>query len=111
MKIKRRELNDVVVLELKGQLITGVASKLHEEINKIVEENWKKVVINLSDVKWMDSTGLGVLMAAYTSITKNNGDMKLVGANKKIENLFIITRLITVLKNYDSEEEAIAYFD
>ena len=117
LKIKRRELNDVVVLELKGQLltgaelITGVASKLHEEINKIIEENWKKVVINLSDVKWMDSTGLGVLMAAYTSITNNNGDMKLVGANKKIENLFIITRLITVLKNYDSEEEAIAYFE
>lgn len=112
MKIKRRELNDVIVLELKGDLIGGPDSTaLHDEINKIIQDGWKKIVINLGDVKWMDSTGLGVMMAAYTSIKKTEGDIKLVQANKKIENLLIITKLISVLKNYDSEEEAIAYFN
>ena len=111
LKISRQDVDDVVILTLRGKLIGGPeAVGLRDAVKNLVSEGKKKVLIDLAKVTWIDSTGLGTLISAYTTLKKEEGDVKLLRLTKKIHNLLVITQLITVLEDWDDEEKAIASF-
>lgn len=109
LKISRRDEGNVVVLALKGKLIGGPeAIEFRETVKSLIAEGKTKVLVDLAGVNWIDSTGLGTLISGYTSMKKNEGDLKLCHLTKKIHSLLVITQLITVLEDYDDEAQAIA---
>lgn len=111
MKIKTTEHYGAVVIELKGNVMGGPeAAELNDLLHKFIEEGKKNIVIDLSDVKFMNSSGLGMLISGYTTMKNGGGNLKLAGATDKIQSLLVITKLITIFENYDSIDEAVKSF-
>ena len=111
MKIKTSEKYEAVILELKGNVMGGEDTKdFNDLLHKLIDEGKKKIVLDLSDVKFMNSSGLGMLISGLTTMKKNDGFLKLAGATEKIESLLIITKLITIFESYDSVDEAVKSF-
>jgi len=108
VKLSDREQNGIVVLEPKGKIMGGPdASLLHDKLHEVMEAGKKKVVIDLSQVEWMNSTGLGILISTYTTLRNNDGELKLANVTDKIQSLLTITKLVTVFDTYDSVSEAV----
>ena len=111
MKLSAREQEGIVILEPKGKIMGGPdASLLHDKLYEFIEQNKKNVVIDLSQVEWMNSTGLGILISGYTTLRNNDGTLKLASVTDKIQSLLTITKLVTVFEAYDSVEEALSSF-
>jgi len=111
MQLTDREQDGVIILQPKGKIMGGPsASLLHDKLHEVIEAGNRKVVIDLSRVDWMNSTGLGILISSYTTLRNNNGKLKLASVTDKIQSLLTITKLITVFDSYDSVEEAIDAF-
>ena len=111
MKMTDRVVEDIAILEPKGKIMGGPdATMLHDKLHDYIDQNMKKVVIDLSKVEWMNSTGLGILISGLTTMRNNGGELKLAGLTEKIESLLTITKLITVFDHYDSVEKAIYSF-
>lgn len=107
MKFTIKEQGDVTVIQLNGNVMGGPdATSLNEELHKLVGAGKKKVVVDLGDVKFMNSSGLGMLIRALTTMRNAGGDMKLARASEKIESLLMVTKLITVFDHYEKVEEA-----
>ena len=108
MKIKTVEHYNAVVLELKGNVMGGPeASELNELLHKFLDSNKKNIIIDLAEVKFMNSSGLGMLISAFTTMKNGGGNLKLANATEKIQSLLLITKLITIFENYDSVDEAV----
>ncbi|NVM02153.1 MAG: STAS domain-containing protein [Candidatus Helarchaeota archaeon] len=111
MKIKEKMEGDIAILQISGKLMGGPETQeLHEHIKGLIADNINKVIIDLSKVKWMNSSGLGVLMASYTTIKNKGGDLKLANVTDKVNSLLMITQLITIFKTYDTVDRAIVSF-
>ncbi len=112
MSVKTTKLeNGIVVLELKGRFVGGDETDLLKKtIQELQEEGNKKLVIDLANVLYLNSTALGILVAAHTHYTKEGGQVKLCGISKNIENIFVITKLTLVFSVYESQLEAVASF-
>jgi len=111
MKTKVSERYGAVVLELKGNVMGGDDTKeFNELLHKMIDDGKKNIVIDLSDVKFMNSSGLGMLIGGLTTMKKANGQLKLARVTEKIESLLIITKLITIFEFYESVEEAVKSF-
>jgi anti-sigma B factor antagonist len=111
MKLSHREIEGVIILEPKGKIMGGPdATMLHDMLHDFIDQNKKKVVIDLSKVEWMNSTGLGILISGLTTLRNNGGELKLACVTEKIESLLTITKLITVFENYDTIEDAVKSF-
>jgi len=111
MKLTHREENGVVIIEPKGKIMGGPEStELHDLLHDLIDQNKNQVVIDLSKVDWMNSTGLGLLISGLTTLRKSGGELKLANVTEKIQSLLTITKLITIFKSYDSIEEAIGSF-
>jgi len=111
MKLSSREIQDLVVLEPKGKIMGGPdASLLHDQLHEYIKQGKKKVIIDLSKVDWMNSTGLGILISALTTLKKNQGELKLANVTDKIQSLLTITKLVTVFETYDSVDQAAGSF-
>jgi anti-sigma B factor antagonist len=111
MKIKEKIEGDVAVLQISGKLMGGPETQeLHDHIKGLIADNIKKIVIDLSKVKWMNSSGLGVLMASYTTVKNKGGELKLANVTEKVNNLLMITQLITIFKTFETVERAVASF-
>jgi anti-sigma B factor antagonist len=111
MKLTSREENGVVILEPKGKIMGGPdATMLHDQLHELIDKDKRRVVIDLSKVEWMNSTGLGILISGLTTLRNNGGELKLAKVTDKIESLLTITKLITVFENYDDIEEAVKSF-
>ena len=111
MQIKEEIRGDVAVLYLKGNLMGGPEGmEVHEKVKSLLKDKLKKIVIDLSKVKWMNSSGLGILMACLTSVQSAGGAMKISSATEKIKNLFMITKLITIFETYENTDRAVASF-
>ncbi len=112
MKLTSREIGDVIVLEPKGKIMGGPdATTLHDKLHEFIDQNKKKVVIDLAKVDWMNSTGLGILISGLTTLRNNGGELKLANVTQKIKSLLTITKLITVFESFDSLDEAVASFN
>lgn len=111
MKLSTREVSGLVVLEPKGKIMGGPdATLLHDQLHEFIHEGKKKVIIDLSKVDWMNSTGLGILISALTTLRNNQGELKLANVTDKIQSLLTITKLVTVFESHNSVEQAVASF-
>ena len=111
MRLSDREQDGVIVLEPKGKIMGGPdASMLHDKLHEILESGGKQVVIDLSKVDWMNSTGLGILISSYTTLRNSGGQLKLANVTEKIKSLLVITKLVSVFESHDTIEEAVASF-
>ena len=111
MKLTSKEIGDVMVLEPKGKIMGGPdATLLHDQLHDFIDHGKKKVIIDLSKVDWMNSTGLGILIGGLTTMRNNKGDLKLVNVTERIKSLLVITKLITIFETFDSTDEAVASF-
>ncbi len=111
MGIEVKEHNDIVVIDIKGNLMGGPeTTAVHEKVKELVDQNKRKVVINLAHVKWMNSSGLGILMGCLTSLRNAGGDLKLCGVTEKVQSLFMITKLVTIFDTYSDSKEAVKAF-
>lgn len=108
MKIKTYEKYNAVVVELKGDVMGGDDTKeFNQLLHKLIDEGKKNVIVDLSGVKFMNSSGLGMLISGLTTMKKENGNLKLANVGDKIESLLIITKLITIFETYESVDEAV----
>ena len=111
MRLKTKEFDDVVVIEVKGNLMGGPdLQKFRELLHKLLDKGKKKVVVDVKNVKFMNSAGLGTLISSLTTMRNSGGDLKIANATDKIESLLMITRLIRVFETYNSVEEAVASY-
>ena len=111
MQITERHVGDVVILDLNGKLILGEGVQLlRDKMNSVVQQGRKQVVVNLSQVNYMDSSGIGELARSFTTVRRNGGALKLLGLTSRISDLLTITKLLTVFDAYDTEKDAIASF-
>ena len=108
MSFNVSERYNCVVIEFKGNVMGGPdAVSLNEKIHELIDNNRTNLVVDLSKVKFMNSSGLGMLIGALTTMRKAGGDLRIANATDKIESLLIITKLITVFKHFKSLDEAI----
>jgi len=111
MKTKVSERYGAVIIELKGNVMGGDDTKeFNELLHKFIDEEKKNIVVDLHDVKFMNSSGLGMLIGGLTTVKKANGSFKLANVTDKIESLLIITKLITIFEFYNTVDEAVASF-
>jgi len=111
MQIEERTSGDVVVLDLKGKITLGEGDELlKDKVNSLVNQGHKKIVLNLADVPYIDSAGLGEVVRTYTTVSRQGGALKLLNLTKRITDLLSITKLLTVFETFDSEGEAVRSF-
>ena len=111
MKIKTTEKYEAVVLELKGNVMGGDDTKeFNEVLHKLIDGGKTRVVLDLGGVKFMNSSGLGMLIGGLTTMKKAEGHLKLANVTEKIESLLIITKLIKIFESFDYVDEAVKSF-
>jgi anti-sigma B factor antagonist len=111
MQIEQRAVGDVVVLDLKGKITLGEGDELlKDKVNSLVNQGHRKIILNLADVPYVDSAGLGEIVRTYTTVSKNGGSLKLLNLTKRITDLLAITKLLTVFETFDAESDAVRSF-
>ena len=106
--VKCRRLDDVVILDISGRITLGEgAVTLREELQKLLNAGERKLVMNLEDVDYIDSAGLGELVTSFTVVRAQGGQLKLLKLTHRIHDLLQITKLLTVFDAFESETEAI----
>ncbi|HTH39074.1 MAG TPA: STAS domain-containing protein [Pyrinomonadaceae bacterium] len=112
LNINKREVNGVLVMDLDGRVSLGETNRqLHEALREAVADGKKKVVLNLAKVAAIDSSGLGEIVAGYSTLSAAGGTLKLINLPERVSDLMTITKLYTVFDIYDSEAAGIASFD
>jgi anti-sigma B factor antagonist len=111
VKIKIRKTDSVAILDLSGKLMGGPdADVFKDTIKQLIEEGYKNVIVNLEHVPWVNSTGLGILIAGYTTLKREGGALKLIHVTDRIESILMITKLGTIFESYSDEQQAIDTF-
>ena len=111
MNFKTREVDGVTIMDLSGRITLGEGSgTLRDAVREIVSKGSNKILLNLGDVSYIDSSGLGELVSAYTAVKNSGGELKLVNLTKKVSDLLVITKLATVFDVKDDETSAVASF-
>ena len=111
MQIEERAVGDVVVLDLKGKVTLGEGDELlKDKINSLIQQDKKKLLLNLEAVPYIDSAGLGEIVRTYTTVSRQGGKLKLLNLTKRIQDLLAITKLLTVFETYENEGDAIKSF-
>lgn len=112
MSFNTSERYGSVVIEFKGNVMGGPdAVSLNEKLHELIDAGKTNVVVDLAKVKFMNSSGLGMLIGGLTTIRKAGGDLRLANATDKIQSLLMVTKLITVFKNFDSVDKAVESFN
>jgi anti-sigma B factor antagonist len=111
LKMTERKVDGVSVLDLEGRIVLGEeSSALRERVKELLGQNRKKIVLNMGQVSYIDSAGLGALVAAHTSAKNQGATLKLVNLGTKFREVLQVTKLLTVFEVYDTEQAAIADF-
>ena len=111
MQIDERTIGDVAILDLKGRVQLGDGDELlKDKVNGLLNQGRKKIVLNLADVPYIDSAGLGEVVRTFTTVSRQGGQLKLLNLTKRITDLLAITKLLTVFDTYDSEQDAVQSF-
>ncbi len=110
MKSETRDVGDVRIIELSGKITIGSGDvKMREIISAALDEGRSKLLLDLSGVAAIDSSGIGEMVACYTTVTKRGGQLKLMRLSKKITDILHVTQLITVFDVFDDEAEALTH--
>ncbi|HKQ78326.1 MAG: hypothetical protein JMDDDDMK_00318 [Acidobacteria bacterium] len=108
MTITERKSGDVTILDVEGKILLGEGDvQLKRKIDELIERNETKLLLNLANVPYMDSGGLGEIVRSYTTVKRAGGDLKLLNATKRISDLLTITKLITVFEIHEDEAAAV----
>jgi len=111
MQIDQRTIGDVTILDLKGKITLGEGDELlKDKVNSLVNQGHKKIILNLADVPYIDSAGLGEIVRTYTTVSRQGGSLKLLNLTKRITDLLSITKLLTVFETFESEGDAVKSF-
>jgi anti-sigma B factor antagonist len=111
MKIHQRSVGDVVVLDVEGKIMGGPEAEVFQDnVRSLLAGGTRKVLVNMADVHWINSSGLGMLIAAFTELQKSGGRLKLVNVPSRIESLLAVTKLSTIFESFRQEDEAIQSF-
>lgn len=111
LEVNERQAGDVTILDMNGSVRMGEgAVSLRNAIRGLVDQGKNKILLNLHGVKNIDSSGIGELIANYTTVSRGGGQLKLLNLTEKIQNLLVITKLLTVFDSYDNESEALSSF-
>ena len=111
LDLKERQAGDVTILDLSGEVRIGEGSvTLRDTIRNLADQGKNKLLLNLGGVKYIDSSGIGELIANYTTVSRQGGQLKLLNLTDKIQNLLVITKLLTVFDSYNNEAEALKSF-
>jgi len=111
VKLETRQVGDVSVVDVAGRITLGEGSSaLRDTIREMVGKNHKKILLNLGEVSYIDSSGIGELVSGFTSVTNSGGQLKLLNLNKRVKDLLQITKLYTVFDVHESEATAIRSF-
>ena len=112
MKYSERRVDGVVIVDLKGKLTLGSGDvKLRQVVRDLLDRDEKKIVLNLAKVGYMDSAGVGELVASFTTASSRDANLKLLNLTSKIRDLLQFTQLISVFDSFSDEAEAIASFE
>ncbi|MGD0133550.1 MAG: STAS domain-containing protein [Bryobacteraceae bacterium] len=111
VKITNRQVGDVTVVDATGRITLGEgASVFRDMIRDLATKGNKKILINLSDVSYIDSSGIGEMVSSFTTVTNHGGQLKLLGLTKRVKDLLQITKLYTVFEVFEDESSAIRSF-
>ena len=111
MQIEERTVGDVLVLDVKSRITHGEGDEiLKDKVNSLLNQGKKKIVLNLAEVPYIDSAGLGEIVRTYTTVSRQGGSLKLLALTKRITDLLAITKLLTVFETYESENDAVQSF-
>jgi anti-sigma B factor antagonist len=106
-----REVNGVVIVDLSGRITLGEASgKLRDTVRDLLSKGNKKILLNLGDVTYIDSSGLGELVSSYTTAANQGAKVKLLNVQKKVDDLLQITKLYTVFDSFTDESKAVSSY-
>ncbi len=111
MTVSERTIGSVTILDLDGKLVLGASAEgLKDKVRRLLEQDRRQFVINLAKVAYMDSSGLGELVQAYATVTRQGGTLKLLNMTSRLRDLLVITKLATVFDCFDSEDAALTSF-
>lgn len=111
MKLAVRTINDVTILDLGDRITLGEeSSRLRDAVREIILKGSKRIIVNLGEVSYIDSAGLGELVSAFIAVKKAGGELKLMNVTKRISDLLVITKLVTVFEVNDNETAAVSSF-
>ncbi len=111
MKTTIRTMGDVAILDLKGKITIGEGDvMLRENIENLLKEGKRNIILNLAKVSYMDSSGVGELVGTFTTVNNRGGKMKLLNLTDKIQDLLQITQLLTVFECFSDEDEAVGSY-
>ena len=111
VKLTTRQVGDVTVMDANGRITLGEgASTFRDTVRDLAAAGHKKLLLNLGDVTYIDSSGIGELVSGFTTVTNHGGQLKLLGLNKRVKDLLQITKLYTVFEVHDDEASAIRSF-
>jgi anti-sigma B factor antagonist len=111
VEVTEHVFENVTVLEIWGKITLGEGDEvLKDKINSLIQQERKKLLLNLEGVPYIDSAGLGEIVRTYTTVSRQGGKLKLLNLTKRIQDLLAITKLLTVFETYESEPEAVKSF-
>ncbi|HEX4484970.1 MAG TPA: STAS domain-containing protein [Terriglobales bacterium] len=111
MKISTRQVDGITIVDCSGRITLGEGSiTLRDTVSGLLAKGQKKILLNLGDVNYIDSSGIGELVSAFTTVRKQGGDLKLLNLTKKVHDLLQITKLYTVFDVKDDETAAVKSF-
>jgi len=108
MQIDERIVGEVIILDLKGKITLNEGDEvLKDKINSLIMQDKKRILLNLAEVPYIDSAGLGEIVRTYTTVSRQGGQLKLVNLTKRITDLLMITKLLTVFETFEVEQDAL----
>jgi anti-sigma B factor antagonist len=110
LDITAREREGIAILDLNGRLAVGSANNLREKVSEVIALGRKQLILNLKDVDYIDSTGLGTMVICFTTLQKAGGGMKLLNLNRRNIELLLLTKLSTVFQIFADEQDAVNSF-
>ncbi|MDA2930630.1 STAS domain-containing protein [Acidobacteria bacterium AH-259-O06] len=111
MRIDTRTVNGVTVLDIHGKVTIGEGSvEIRNKVRELLGEGNKNILLNLGDVSYVDSSGIGELVSSFTTVTNQGGQLKLVNLTRRLRELLAITKLLTVFDCYEDEDTAVQSF-
>jgi len=111
MKIDTRTVDDVTIMDIHGKITIGEGSaEIRNRVRDLLQAGRKKILLNMGDVSYVDSSGIGELVSSFTTVTNQGGRLKLLHLTKKLQELLAITKLLTVFETFNDEQEAVASY-
>jgi anti-sigma B factor antagonist len=111
MELSRRDVGNVTILDISGKLTTvDGGGQLKERVSSLISEGHKNIILNLANLSYMDSAGLGEMVACHSTAAKNGATVKLANTTSRMKDLLAITKLVTVFDAHDTEAQAVSSF-